>query len=267
MATTASRWPSRSRGSAPADGDGRGLPQRRHFLSRVRRRRGGPGPADLRAAPVSDAVPVIAVDGPVGAGKGTVSARVAERLGFHLLDSGAIYRVLALASLRRGLSFEARDELLGLARGLDVRFERCPGGELLEVLFEGEKVSTLIRDEGCGQRSSQLSADPAVREAVLERQRAFRRPPVSSRTAATWARSCFRMRLSRSISPRASRNAPAGDINSWLPRDLVLASHTFWGDQPARQADQNDPSPRCGRPKTRSSSIPPHTASRPWWKW
>ena len=55
---------------------------------------------------MSDAVPVIAVDGPVGAGKGTVSGRVAERLGFHLLDSGAIYRVLALASLRRGLSFE-----------------------------------------------------------------------------------------------------------------------------------------------------------------
>ena len=126
---------------------------------------------------MSDAIPVIAVDGPVGAGKGTVSGQVARRLGFHLLDSGAIYRVLALASLRRGLSFGDRDEVVGLARGLDVRFERGPGGEGLEVLFEGEEVSTLIRDEGCGQRSSRLAADPAVREALLERQRAFRRPP------------------------------------------------------------------------------------------
>ena len=126
---------------------------------------------------MSDAVPVIAVDGPVGVGKGTVSGQVARRLGFHLLDSGAIYRVLALASLRRGLSFGDRDEVVGLARGLDVRFERGPGGEGLGVLFEGEEVSTLIRDEGCGQRSSRLAADPAVREALLERQRAFRRPP------------------------------------------------------------------------------------------
>ena len=126
---------------------------------------------------MSDAVPVIAVDGPVGAGKGTVSKRVAERLGFHLLDSGAIYRVLALASQRLGIAFGDRDGLVGLARELDVRFERNPGGESLGVLFEGEEVGTLIRDEGCGQRSSQLAADPTVRVAVLQRQRAFRRPP------------------------------------------------------------------------------------------
>ncbi len=126
---------------------------------------------------MSGAVAVITVDGPVGAGKGAVSGRVAERLGFHLLDSGAIYRVLALASLRRGLSSADRDALLGLARGLDVRFERSPEGDPLRVRLEGEEVGALIRDEACGQRSSELAADPAVREALLARQRAFRRPP------------------------------------------------------------------------------------------
>ena len=122
-------------------------------------------------------VPVITVDGPVGAGKGTVSHRVAERLGFHLLDSGAIYRVLALASLRRGLAVGDREGLVGLARGLDVRFERSSGGEMLGVLFEGEEVGILIRDESCGQRASRLADDPALREVLLGRQRAFRRPP------------------------------------------------------------------------------------------
>ena len=122
-------------------------------------------------------VPVIAVDGPVGSGKGTVSALVADRLGFHLLESGAIYRALALTSLRKGVSAGDREGLVALARGLDVGFERKPGGELHEVLLDGEAVGTLIRDEGCAQRSSQLAADPAIREAVLENQRAFRRAP------------------------------------------------------------------------------------------
>ena len=126
---------------------------------------------------MNGAVPVITVDGPVGAGKGAVSHRVARRLGYHLLDSGAIYRVLALASLRRGVGSGESEALAGLARGLNLRFELPPDAEPLRVLFEGEDVSALIRDEHCGQRSSRLAALPAVREAVLGRQRAFRRPP------------------------------------------------------------------------------------------
>ena len=124
-----------------------------------------------------DDVPVIAVDGPVGAGKGAVCFRVAERLGFHLLDSGAIYRVLALASLRRGLSPEDSRPLVRLAAGLDLHFERSERDDPIRVIFEGEEVGALIRDERCGQRASTLASDASVRLAVLERQRAYRRPP------------------------------------------------------------------------------------------
>ena len=126
---------------------------------------------------MSGAVPVITVDGPVGAGKGALTHRLAERLGFHLLDSGAIYRVLALASLRRGLAPGDSPALALLARGLDLRFERGGREDVVRVLFEGEEVGARIRDERCGQRASRLAADPSVREAVLGRQRAFRRPP------------------------------------------------------------------------------------------
>ncbi len=126
---------------------------------------------------MSGAVPVITVDGPVGAGKGALTHRLAERLGFHLLDSGAIYRVLALASLRRGLAPGDSPALALLARGLDLRFERGGREDAVRVLFEGEEVGARIRDERCGQRASRLAADPSVREAVLGRQRAFRRPP------------------------------------------------------------------------------------------
>ena len=126
---------------------------------------------------MSAGVPVITVDGPVGAGKGAVSYRVAARLGFHLLDSGAIYRVLALASMRRGLGPGDSDSLAQLAGGLDLRFERRECEKTVRVIFEGEEVSALIRDEDCGQRASTLAADASIRGAVLARQRAFRRPP------------------------------------------------------------------------------------------
>ena len=112
---------------------------------------------------------MIAIDGPSASGKGTIASRVARELGFHYLESGALYRVLALVSLREGTTDEKR--LAYLASHMDVEFA---GGE---VLLEDEDVSDKIRSEPCGVRASEVAKLPAVRVALLERQRAFRRPP------------------------------------------------------------------------------------------
>jgi len=117
----------------------------------------------------STSVPVIAIDGPSASGKGTIASRVAGTLGFHYLESGALYRLLALLSLRESTLDEKR--LASLAQHMDVEFA---GGE---VLLEDEDVSGKIRSEPCGVRASEVAKLPAVRAALLERQRAFRRAP------------------------------------------------------------------------------------------
>jgi cytidylate kinase len=122
------------------------------------------------------ASPVIAIDGPSGSGKGTIARRVATALGFHLLDSGALYRLVALAGSRRGV--EERDEAghAELARTLQVQFgEDERGGE--RILLDGDDVSLDIRSETAGAAASRVAAMPAVRAALLERQRAFARSP------------------------------------------------------------------------------------------
>ena len=127
--------------------------------------------------PAGENVPVIAIDGPVGSGKGTVAHRVAAALGFLILDSGALYRVLALAARARGASFDDPETLARLAGGLDVAF--APGGaaEPVCTLLAGVDVTGGIRTEQCGNDASRVSAWPEVREALLARQRGFRRPP------------------------------------------------------------------------------------------
>ena len=118
-------------------------------------------------------VPVICVDGPTASGKGTLAARVAQALGYHYLDSGALYRVTALAALRAGLSLDAGNEaaIAAIARALPVRFE----GDA--VLLAGEDVTDEIRSEEGGGRASKVSALPAVREALLALQHGFARLP------------------------------------------------------------------------------------------
>jgi len=119
---------------------------------------------------------VIAVDGPSGAGKGTIAHLLAERLGWHLLDSGALYRVTGQACLMEGVNWEDHPAVAEVARHLDVSFRAAESGEIL-VAYRGEDVSAAIRTEEGGRGASTVAAIPAVREALLERQRELRRPP------------------------------------------------------------------------------------------
>ncbi|WP_394165420.1 (d)CMP kinase [Photobacterium piscicola] len=124
---------------------------------------------------MSTHAPVITVDGPSGAGKGTLCMLLAEKLGWNLLDSGAIYRVLALAALHHGVDTESEDALVPLAAHLDVQF--VAEGELVRVILEGEDVSDTLRTEKVGNAASKVAALPRVREALLRRQRAFSEQP------------------------------------------------------------------------------------------
>jgi len=124
---------------------------------------------------VSD-IPVIAIDGPSGSGKGTIARRVAQALDWHLLDSGALYRLVALAAARKGQTDAPEDELAAIASDLEVRFEVDDSGE--ERVWLGDSdVSTELRTEECGRLASYVAALPAVRESLLGLQKGFRTAP------------------------------------------------------------------------------------------
>ena len=124
---------------------------------------------------MSDAAPVIAIDGPSGSGKGTIARLLAVELGWQLLDSGALYRILGAAAADAGIDYDDAEELARLAADLDIAFSDA-GGET-RVLLGVEDVSSRIRSEECGAAASRVAAHPAVRAALLERQRDFCRPP------------------------------------------------------------------------------------------
>ena len=119
--------------------------------------------------------PVVTVDGPSGAGKGTLSALLAEKLMWHVLDSGAIYRVLAVAAMHHDLPIDDEAAIVPLASGLDVRFET--ENNQRRVVLEGEDVTDDIRTEEVGAVASQIASLARVREALLRRQRAFQETP------------------------------------------------------------------------------------------
>jgi cytidylate kinase len=125
---------------------------------------------------MNDAAPVITVDGPSGSGKGTVSRLVAQRLGWNLLDSGALYRLVALAGLRKRLAPDDEEGHRRLAEGLDVRFSTDDLGQE-RVWLAGEDVTRELRTEATGNAASRVAAMPTVRTALLQRQRDFRQPP------------------------------------------------------------------------------------------
>ncbi|MGH8566473.1 MAG: (d)CMP kinase [Gammaproteobacteria bacterium] len=124
---------------------------------------------------VSSPAPVIAVDGPSGTGKGTLCMRLARHLGWHLLDSGALYRVLAALAERSGLSLGDGPGLARLAARLDIAFREAHGG--ITVHCNSEDLSKVVRTESCGAAASKVAALPEVRTALFAAQKGFRRVP------------------------------------------------------------------------------------------
>ncbi|MCE9678417.1 (d)CMP kinase [Shewanella sp. AS1] len=125
---------------------------------------------------MSQRAPIVTIDGPSGAGKGTVSQILATRLGWKLLDSGAIYRVLALAAIHHNVELDNEASLALLAAHLDVQFITTKANGI-KVVLEGEDVSHSIRTQECSNAASKVAAFPSVREALLRRQRAFAEMP------------------------------------------------------------------------------------------
>lgn len=120
---------------------------------------------------------VITIDGPSGSGKGTIAGLLATRLGWNLLDSGALYRLLALSASNHGIDLTNEEGLTALAAHLDVQFVAGAAGQEQLIILEGEEVTQAIRNEQVGSGASQVAALPAVRDALLQRQRAFLEAP------------------------------------------------------------------------------------------
>ena len=120
-------------------------------------------------------IPVITIDGPGGSGKGTISTSLSVFLGFHLLDSGALYRLAALAAIKQGISLDNEIALGEVAEGLNISFVTNENG--VRTMLDDEDVSDALRYESTGTAASKIASMPAVRAALVKRQRRFLRPP------------------------------------------------------------------------------------------
>ncbi|MBQ0797864.1 MAG: (d)CMP kinase [Porticoccaceae bacterium] len=123
------------------------------------------------------AIPIVTIDGPSGSGKGTMSMMLARKLGFHYLDSGALYRLLALAASRHKVALDNIEGLAVLAGHMDITFAMKADNGAPQIILEGEDVSTQIRAEEIGLLASKVAAIPEVRAALLQRQHAFAAKP------------------------------------------------------------------------------------------
>lgn len=126
---------------------------------------------------LSDNVPVITIDGPSGSGKGTICQMLARELGWHLLDSGALYRIVGLAAAKRGLSFDDGAALAVLAAHLNVAFSPSAPGEPPAVILDGEDISAQVRSETSGELASKVAVHSGVRNALKTLQRGFAKAP------------------------------------------------------------------------------------------
>lgn len=116
-------------------------------------------------------IPVIAIDGPSASGKGTIAQLVAKQLGYHYLDSGALYRIVALAAQNKGLSWQNEAALAEMTRNLDIQFKNG------EIILDGANVSEEVRTEAMGKGASEVAVHPAVRRTLINLQHSFRKSP------------------------------------------------------------------------------------------
>ena len=122
-------------------------------------------------------VPVLAIDGPGGSGKGTVGQILAQRLGWHFLDSGALYRAVGIVGQRENIRFDDPSALARLAASMEIRFTPRTDGSAATVLLNGQDIGDLLRTEESGRLASIVAALPEVRRALLQKQHSFRQPP------------------------------------------------------------------------------------------
>jgi cytidylate kinase len=125
----------------------------------------------LQANATPSNIPVIAVDGPSASGKGSVAERVAEHLGFHYLDSGAIYRIVAFAAYKQSIAWDKAEALGKLASNLNIEFKHG------DIFLEGDRITEAVRSEEMGRGASEVAVHPPVREALLALQQSFRKAP------------------------------------------------------------------------------------------
>ena len=188
---------------------------------------------------VTDDSPVIAIDGPSGSGKGVIAHKLAAHLGFHILDSGALYRLIGLAAKRHGINFDDEAALVKQARTLDVRFE--PTGdpeEPLRILLEGADVTLELRTDEAGVDASRVSPLPGVRDGIGELQRSFKRPPglvADGRDMGTvvFIDALIKIYLTASVQARAERR-----YNQLKDKDIGVSLHDLFQSIQAR--DERD---------------------------
>jgi cytidylate kinase len=126
---------------------------------------------------MTDTIPVLALDGPSGSGKGTVGQILARRLGWHFLDSGALYRSLGIAAEQTGVDLDNKSALARLALEMSLRFTPRESADTVDVLLNGQEIGDRLRTEASGSRASILAAIPEVRRALLQKQHSFRQAP------------------------------------------------------------------------------------------
>ena len=197
-------------------------------------------------------IPVLTLDGPSGVGKGSVARIVADKMGWHLLDSGAIYRGFALAAQSRNIRFDDELDLVGLAEKLDLKFESVEGQELLNVYLDGIEVSKELRTEQTAELASQLAVIAPLRAALLKKQQQFEQTPglvADGRDMGTvvFPHASYKIYLTASAEERAQRrlkqlqnSANAGNISQILAevkkRDERDASRKHSPLKPAEDA-------------------------------